>query len=124
MPELNITSKSKVTAWRYFPCTSVSSACLIAIIRAVAGYNINNHNLLKLLHISQLFTGDLAKIFSLDSQRSKDLFDVLRHGYVNVRYKDRYEPGPQDVQALMPVIKEFMDSVGRLYQQHTLVSEL
>lgn len=58
------------------------------------GYRINNHNLSRLLNLTQLFTDDLAEVFAVDDSQSKQLFNLLKNACVNVRYKDDFEAEP------------------------------
>jgi hypothetical protein len=62
-----------------FSLHQCAECLLIAVIRAVLGYRVNNHNLSRLLKITEMFTGDLAEIFNLTDKEDAALFDLLKH---------------------------------------------
>jgi HEPN domain-containing protein len=97
---------------------------LIAIVRAVLDYRVNSHNLSKLLHISQMFTGDLIAVFELDKPESMQLFDLLKHAYVNVRYRDTFEPDTKSVETLYRVTRSFVSVTEQVYQRHLLAATI
>lgn len=97
---------------------------LIAVLRAVTGYRINNHNLSTLLRLTRIFTNDLAQVFALDTNEGKELFHLLKHAYVNVRYKDSFEASHASVQALYPVVQHFVSITSSVYHKHLLISSI
>lgn len=97
---------------------------LIAILRAVTGYRINNHNISTLLGFTKMFTADLAQVFSLDTNEGKESFHLLKHAYVNVRYKDNFEAGHSSVQILYPVVQHFVSITSQVYHKHLLISNI
>jgi len=97
---------------------------LVAIIRVILGYRINNHNLTTLLRITRMFTGSLSDVFNLDAAEDIRLFELLKHAYVNVRYKDQFEPDINDVDTLYRVTKYFVSATEAVYQKHLLTSNL
>jgi HEPN domain-containing protein len=107
-----------------FSLHQCSECLLIAIVRAVLGYRINNHNLSKLLQITQMFTPDLNRLFGLDVPENKQLFDLLKHAYVNVRYRDAFEPDTKSLAALYLVIKKLVTLTGKVYEQHILTATI
>ncbi|WP_295801693.1 HEPN domain-containing protein [Mucilaginibacter sp.] len=97
---------------------------LIAVIRSVLGYRVNNHNLSKLLDITQMFTDDLAAVFNLEDAESVQLFDLLKHAYVNVRYKDTFEPDTKSLETLYRVTKHFVSVVELVHQKYLLTNSI
>ena len=97
---------------------------LIAIIRVVLCYRINNHNLSKLLNITQMFTGDLAAVFNLDNPESAELFDLLKHAYVYVRYKDLFEADATSVNILYQATSRFLIITEKIYTMYLLTNSL
>lgn len=97
---------------------------LIAMIRAVTGYRINNHNISKLLNLTQMFTTDLTEVFDLDNHQSKELFSLLKHAYVNVRYKDSFEADIHSVHELYPIAQQFVNVTDHVYHKHLLTSSI
>ena len=107
-----------------FSLHQCSECLLIAIVRGVLGYRINNHNLTKLLHITQMFTGELIGVFDLHVPEKKELFNLLQHAYVSVRYRDTFEPDIEQVAALYRVIKYFVSVTEQVYERHLLTATL
>lgn len=97
---------------------------LIAILRAVTGYRINNHNLSTLLRLTKMFTTDLAQVFAPDTNEGKELFHLLKHAYVNIRYKDSFEADHASVQILYPVVQHFVSVTSKIYHKHLLISNI
>lgn len=91
-----------------FSLHQCAECLLIAVVRAMLGYRVNNHNLSRLLHISHMFTDDLFKLFGLDKLENQQLFELLKHAYINVRYRDTFEADIKSVESLYRVIKELV----------------
>ena len=105
-----------------FSLHQCAECLLVAIIRAVLGYRINNHNLSTLLQITQIFTIDLTKLFELHIPENRKLFELLKHAYVNVRYKDTFEPDTKSVAALYQIIKRLETLTAKVYEQHLSIT--
>ncbi|RWY51604.1 HEPN domain-containing protein [Mucilaginibacter gilvus] len=106
-------------------CLHQCSECvLVALVRAVLNYDINNHNLSRLLTITEMFTADLVMVFKTDEQGNLMLFNELKHAYVNVRYKDGYEAERNNVRALLGTVKQLLNVAERVYEQNLLMASL
>ncbi|MBD1394625.1 HEPN domain-containing protein [Mucilaginibacter glaciei] len=106
-------------------CLLQSAECvLITLVRAVLNYDINNHNLSRLLAIIEMFTTDITAVFGLDYHLYRSLFGVLKHAYVNVRYKDGYKANHSDVVMLSGNGKALLGAAKRVYERHKLTSVL
>ncbi|WP_426669438.1 HEPN domain-containing protein [Mucilaginibacter sp. McL0603] len=105
-----------------FSLHQCAECLLIAVIRAVLDYRINNHNLSKLLQITQMFTTDLIDLFGLDVPENKEMFDLLKHAYVNVRYRDIFEPDTKSVAALYLVTKDLVMLTNKVYEKHLMIT--
>jgi HEPN domain-containing protein len=102
-----------------------SAECiLIAIVRAVLGYRINSHNLLRLLRVTQFFTNDLAAVFKLETEEGKKNFTVLKEAYVSVRYRDNYLPDTSSVETLYPVVSNLLLTAEQVYRQFLLMNTI
>lgn len=101
-----------------FSLHQAAECLLTAIIRAVIGYGINNHNLSRLLAITGMFTGDLIEIFELGDIMAKERFELLKHAYTNVRYKDSFEADPTTVEWLMERVTHLAVKVEDIYSAH------
>ncbi len=102
-------------------CLHQCAECfLIALVRGVLDYRVNNHNLSRLLSISKMFTADLSALFDLDDASDKELFDVLKNAYVNVRYRDHYEADAQTVEELEERVRRLVEVCQSVYAKHLL----
>ena len=107
-----------------FSLSQTAECLLVAIIRLVTLYEINTHNLERLLKLTQMFTADISAIFELDDMEKKKLFNILKGAYVDVRYRDRYESDAASVAVLYPLVKQMAVVLGQLSQKHLLASTL
>lgn len=107
-----------------FSLSQIAECLLVAIIRLITGYDMNTHNLERLLKLTLMFTGDISAVFELDNEESKKLFNVLKGAYVDVRYRDRYEVDPPSVSALYLLVKKMIVVVDEVNQKHLLTSTL
>lgn len=107
-----------------FSLSQTAECLLVAIIRLVTLYEINTHNLERLLKLTQMFTEDISAIFELDDTEKKKLFNMLKSAYVDVRYRDRYESDAASVAALYPLVKQMAVVLDQLSQKHLLASTL
>ena len=107
-----------------FSLHQCAEGMLIAVIRAVTGYSINNHNLSRLLNLTLMFTTDLAGVFNLADAEFCRLFNTLKYAYVNVRYKDAYEPDEKAVIALHQIIRRFVTISKIVYEKHFMSATL
>ncbi len=102
-----------------------SSQCiLIAIVKAVLGYKINSHNLMRLLRVTQFFTNDLTEVFKLETQDGKRNFNILKEAYISVRYRDNYQPDGATVEALYPVVSKLLSTAEQVYYQFLLMNTI
>src|SRR6202000_685163 len=62
-----------------------------AIILVQTGYKPKTHNLDKLKRYSKRFSEELEGVFPDNTPEEKHLFDLLKRGYIDTRYKDHYE---------------------------------
>lgn len=97
---------------------------LIAIIRSVLGYKINSHNLLRLLRVTQFFTNDLTAVFQIDTDQGKRTFNILKHAYINVRYRDSYSPDSSSLDILFPTVAILLSTIERVYYQFLLQNSI
>jgi uncharacterized protein len=52
------------------------------------GYKPKTHNLDKLKRYAKRFSEELEKVFPDNTPEEKHLFDLLKRGYIDARYKD------------------------------------
>ena len=80
-----------------------------AVILVETGYKPKTHNLDKLKRYAKRFSEDLDGIFPDNTPEEKHLFDLLKRGYVDARYKEHYEITEGELALLI-------ERVGRLQQ--------
>lgn len=107
-----------------FSLHQTAECLLVAIVRFMTGYDINTHNLERLLKLTQMFTADIAAVFNLEDQENRKLFNILKGAYVDVRYRDSYESDPKTVLALSDLVKEMIVVIEKVHQKHLLASTL
>lgn len=107
-----------------FSLEQAAECFLIAIIRVVNGYTTNIHNLSTLVNITRMFTQDISDIFDLDNREGLELFNVLKHAYINVRYKDSYEIDHQSTASLFSYVQRLLVVVEQVYQRHLMMNTL
>jgi HEPN domain-containing protein/predicted nucleotidyltransferase len=78
-----------------------------AIVLVFTGYKPNTHNLDKLKRYTRSFSNELVQVFPEDTQEEVHLFDLLKRGYVDARYKKDYIITAEELQVLI-------DKVGKL----------
>ena len=72
-----------------------------AIILVHAGYKSKTHNLDKLKRYSKRFSEELDSVFPDNTPEEKHLFDLLKRGYIDARYKDHYEITAEELEILI-----------------------
>ena len=72
-----------------------------AIILVETGYKPKTHNLDKLKRYSKRFSEELESVFPYNTPEEKHLFDLLKRGYIDARYKDHYEIRAEELAQLI-----------------------
>jgi HEPN domain-containing protein/predicted nucleotidyltransferase len=80
-----------------------------AIVLVFTGYKPNTHNLDKLKRYTKSFSRDLVTVFPENTPEEVHLFDLLKRGYVDARYKKDYKITAEELQILI-------DRVGKLQE--------
>jgi HEPN domain-containing protein len=107
-----------------FSLHQCAECVLIAVIRGVNGYGTTNHNLSRLLAVTQMFTTDLANVFDLHDKDNAVLFESLKQAYFNVRYKDSYKADIAHAKALYATVNHLLDVAEKGYARHILTEDL
>ncbi len=106
-------------------CLQQCAECaLMAVVRGVLGYNINNHNLSRLFTISGMFTAEISGVFGTDDAENSKLFKVLKNAYVNVRYKDGYKASGDEVTELSSLVKKLVVVIEQVFLRHKMVNSI
>jgi HEPN domain-containing protein/predicted nucleotidyltransferase len=79
------------------------------------GYKPKTHNLSKLRAQTKLLSEELYLIFPAESNKQeKHLFELLKRGYVDARYRDDYVITKEELSTLIERVKEMKDTVERI----------
>ncbi len=88
-----------------------------AIILVHAGYKSKTHNLGKLKRYSKRFSEELDVIFPDSTPQEKHLFDLLKRGYIDTRYKDHYEITADELTILIERVGKLQAIAERLCKE-------
>jgi predicted transcriptional regulator len=79
------------------------------------GYKPKTHNLSKLRKQAKELSEELYLVFPAESnKREKQLFDLLKRGYVDARYRDDYTITKEELSTLIERVKEMQGIVERI----------
>jgi uncharacterized protein len=88
-----------------------------AIILVYTGYKPKTHNLDKLKRYAKRFSEVLDSVFADNTPEEKHLFDVLKRGYIDARYKDQYEITADQLQTLIERVRKLQAIAEKLCQE-------
>ena len=78
-----------------------------AILLIFTGYKPKTHSLFKLRKYSKSLSEELYLIFPIENnKKEKQLFDLLKSGYIDARYKDDFQVAKDDIIILLDRIKK------------------
>lgn len=82
------------------------------------GYKPKTHNLLKLRKLAKHLSEELFLIFPVETNKyAKHLFDLLKRGYIDARYKDDYEITEEELISLLQKIELMKNIVHKICSQ-------
>lgn len=85
-----------------------------AVILVETGYKPKTHNLDKLKRYSKRFSEALDAVFPDNTSKEKHLFDVLKRGYIDARYKDNYHITTKELETLIERVEKLQVIAGPL----------
>jgi HEPN domain-containing protein/predicted nucleotidyltransferase len=88
-----------------------------AIILVQTGYKPKTHNLDKLKRFSKRFSEELEGIFPDNTPEEKHLFDLLKRGYVDARYKNNYAITAEELHILIERVTKLQAIAERLCKE-------
>jgi HEPN domain-containing protein/predicted nucleotidyltransferase len=77
-----------------------------AIILVQTGYKPKTHNLDKLKRYSKRFSEELDSVFPDNTPAEKHLFDLLKRGYIDTRYKEHYAITAEELTILIARVQK------------------
>jgi len=88
-----------------------------AIILVETGYKPKTHNLDKLKRYSKRFSEELESVFPYNTPEEKHLFDLLKRGYIDARYKDHYEIRAEELAQLIERVSSLQIIAEKICQE-------
>lgn len=89
----------------------------IASAKAHVGYKLTTHNLNRLIAFVSCYISEVRYVFPNNTKDEKELFDFLRKGYSDVRYKEFYRIPPNIAFSLLERVSEFRDIIEGKFQE-------
>jgi len=80
-----------------------------ALILVYTGYKPKTHNLDKLKRYAKRFSEELEGVFPDNTPQEKHLFDLLKRGYVDARYKEQYAITAEELGVLIERVSKLQD---------------
>jgi uncharacterized protein len=88
-----------------------------AILLVFTGYKPKTHNLFKLRKHAKHLSEELFLMFAIEtSKEEKNLFDLLKRGYIDARYKEEYIITEEELYTLIERVKKMQEIVERICQ--------
>ena len=85
-----------------------------AVVLVFTGYKPKTHNLDKLKRYTKRFSEPLDLVFPDNTPEERHLFDLLKRGYVDARYKASYQIKPEELKTLIERISKLQEIAGPL----------
>jgi HEPN domain-containing protein len=96
-----------------------AAECLYySVLLVFTEYKPKVHNLWKLRKKSKPFSEDLFFVFKAESdQTEKHLFELLKQGYIDARYRDDFKITPNELQTLIERVENMIPIVKAMCQE-------
>jgi HEPN domain-containing protein len=101
-----------------FSLHQATECVLKAINRVITGYQVEVHNLSRLLTISTLYSDNLVEAFPMRTEDGKLAFDLLKRAYSQSRYKDDFDPDSEHLKSLFYSVVRLQEEAKKLYTYH------
>lgn len=89
-----------------------------AILLVFTSYKPKTHNLAKLRKQAKELSEDLFLVFPAETNKKENhLFDLLKRGYVDARYRDDYLIKQEELEVLIERVKEMQEIVERICRE-------
>lgn len=86
-----------------------------AILLVFTGYKPKTHNLSKLRKLSKSLSEDLFHVFPIEANKvEKYLFDLLKKGYIEARYKNDYSITLEELERLYGKVKQMGEIIEKV----------
>jgi HEPN domain-containing protein len=84
------------------------------VILVFRGYKPKTHNLEKLRRYAKHFSSELAQVFPFQTKEDKDLFTLLRKGYIEARYDKKFSITKEDVATLIERMEKMQEVTRKI----------
>jgi len=88
-----------------------------AVILVQTGYKPKTHNLDKLKRYSKRFSEELEGVFPDNTPEEKHLFDLLKRGYIDTRYKENYAITAGELMGLIQRVSKLQVIAEKICQE-------
>lgn len=89
-----------------------------AVLLVFTGYKPKTHSLYKLRKQAKLLSEELFYIFPIETdKREKSLFDLLKRGYIDARYKEDYIITKEELTILIERVTQMQEIVKRVCKE-------
>jgi len=88
-----------------------------AIILVQTGYKPKTHNLDKLKRYSKRFSEELEGVFPDNTPAEKHLFDLLKRGYIDTRYKENYAITAEELTQLIQRVSKLQAIAEKICEE-------
>lgn len=82
---------------------------LITLVKARTGYHANTHSIERLLRLAELVSYQIRDMLPRTTEKQKCLFSQLQKAYIEARYKADYKATEEDLQYLLPKVKDIVE---------------
>lgn len=95
----------------------ITESFYYATLLVFTGYKPKTHNLGKLRKQAKELSEELFLVFPENNKKEKHLFDLLKRGYVDARYRDDYMITKEELAVLIDRVKEMRTIVDRICKE-------
>lgn len=88
-----------------------------AVILVETGYKPKTHNLDKLKRYSKRFSEELEGVFPDNTPAEKHLFDLLKRGYIDTRYKENYAITAEELTELIQRVSKLQAIAEKICEE-------
>jgi len=98
-----------------FTLHQATESLYFAVLLVFTGYKPRVHNLWKLRKKTKAYSDELFLVFRTETDKQEEhLFDLLKRGYIDARYKQDYIITEEELSTLINRVKEMMPIVERI----------
>lgn len=95
-----------------------SESFYYAALLVFTGYKPKTHNLWKLRKHAKILSEELFLVFPIETDKYENhLFDLLKRGYIDARYKPEYSITEEELKALIERVKKLQETIGRICKE-------